>query len=213
MADNDNFHASAHDLPEETQPAADSAGNATEAPPPERLRVHSLARVLGTTSRKIIDALVELDGRARSAHSTVGREEADRVRFDRLLNVVMSEPAVVEMQLTAPNRVGSYRATMLLMPLRSDFGDINRVLGCLSGESDNFTAPLSFSIRDTTTTPIEQHQPVPEPRAAMPGFAEETAAFAGAPEAPKLRAIDGGNQAAPSKPRPGVRRFRVIDGK
>lgn len=140
-------------------------------------------------------------------------EEADRVRFDRLLNVVMSEPAVVEMQLTAPNRVGSYRATMLLMPLRSDFGDINRVLGCLSGESDNFTAPLSFSIRDTTTTPIEQHQPVPEPRAAMPGFAEETAAFAGAPEAPKLRAIDGGNQAAPSKPRPGVRRFRVIDGK
>ena len=80
MADNDNFHAPAHDLPEETQPAADSAGNATEAPPPERLRVHSLARVLGTTSRRIIDALVELDGRARSAHSTVGREEADRVR-------------------------------------------------------------------------------------------------------------------------------------
>ena len=29
----------------------------------------------------------------------------------------------------------------------------------------------------------------------------------------ELRAIDGGTPAAPSKPRPGVRRFRVIDGK
>jgi ribonuclease E len=36
--------------------------------------------VLGTTSKRIIDALTELDGRARSAHSTVARDEADRVR-------------------------------------------------------------------------------------------------------------------------------------
>lgn len=79
MADNENFPAPTHDLPEEAQQPADSAGEVQEAPP-ERLRVHSLARVLGTTSRRIIDALVELDGRARSAHSTVGREEADRVR-------------------------------------------------------------------------------------------------------------------------------------
>ncbi|MDV3128251.1 ribonuclease E/G [Mycobacterium sp. 21AC1] len=47
---------------------------------PERLRVHSLARVLGTTSRRVLDALAELDGRRRSAHSTVDKAEAERVR-------------------------------------------------------------------------------------------------------------------------------------
>ena len=61
-------------------------------------------------------------------------DEDDRLRFDRLLNVVMNEPAVVELRLEARNRAGTYHATMLLMPLRSDFGDINRVLGCASGE-------------------------------------------------------------------------------
>ena len=47
---------------------------------PERLRVHSLARVLGTTSRQVLDALTELDGRIRSAHSSVERVDALRVR-------------------------------------------------------------------------------------------------------------------------------------
>nr|WP_230987586.1 Rne/Rng family ribonuclease [Mycolicibacter heraklionensis] len=58
---------------------------------PDRLRVHSLARVLGTTSRRVLDALTELDGRARSAHSSVDRVEAVRVRD--LLDSI-AEPAV-----------------------------------------------------------------------------------------------------------------------
>ncbi|HTM84225.1 MAG TPA: ribonuclease E/G, partial [Mycobacterium sp.] len=47
---------------------------------PEKLRVHSLARVLGTTSRRVLDALADLDGRIRSAHSSVDRVDAVRVR-------------------------------------------------------------------------------------------------------------------------------------
>lgn len=47
---------------------------------PAKLRVHSLARVLGTTSKRIVDVLAELDGRARSPHSTVDKAEAERVR-------------------------------------------------------------------------------------------------------------------------------------
>ena len=80
MADNENLQAPTHDPAEEPRLSAESSGATKDAPTPERLRVHSLARVLGTTSRRIIDALIELDGRARSAHSTIGREEADRVR-------------------------------------------------------------------------------------------------------------------------------------
>ena len=98
-------------------------------------------------------------------------QEADRVRFERLLNVVMNEPAVIELKLAAPNRAGVYRAKMLLMPLRSDFGDINRVIGCTSGDGDLFAAPLAFAIEDVAVTPVEPSQSV-EARAAMPGFAD-----------------------------------------
>ncbi|WP_297970660.1 PAS domain-containing protein [uncultured Amaricoccus sp.] len=142
-------------------------------------------------------------------------EEADRQRFDRLLMVVMNEPAVVELRLAARNRAGTYHATMLMMPLRSDFGEINRVIGCTSGESDLFAPPLSFAIEDVAVTPVEATQDA-EPRSPMPGFAEAQAAFAPPPPAapgPKLRSIDG-NPNAPARPRDGGRlsRFRVIDG-
>ena len=142
-------------------------------------------------------------------------DEADRLRFDRLLNVVMNEPAVVELKLAAPNRAGTYRATMLMMPLRSDFGDINRVIGCTSGEGDLFAPPLAFAIEDVAVTPVESSQGA-EPRQPMPGFAEAQAAFAPPPPAapaPKLRSIDG-NPNAPARPRDGAgpRKFRVIDG-
>jgi ribonuclease E len=59
------------DLSNETQPQEGL---------PERVRVHSLARVLGTTSKRVLDALADFDGRQRSAHSTVDKTEADRVR-------------------------------------------------------------------------------------------------------------------------------------
>lgn len=61
---------------------------------PERLRVHSLARVLGTTSRQVLDALTELDGRIRSAHSSVERADAVRVR-DLLVGVPAAVAAPV----------------------------------------------------------------------------------------------------------------------
>ena len=104
-------------------------------------------------------------------------DEADRLRFERLMNVVMGEPAVVELKLEAPNRAGLYRATMLLMPLRSDFGDVNRVLGCTSGEGELFAPPLAFTIQDVGVTPIEPSQGA-ERRQPLPGFAEPIAEFA-----------------------------------
>lgn len=59
---------------------------------PERLRVHSLARVLGTTSRRVLDALAEFDGRQRSAHSTVEKADAERVRDALALGSTDPEP-------------------------------------------------------------------------------------------------------------------------
>ena len=73
------------DLPQ-AQPPADSPAEL-----PERLRVHSLARVLGTTSKRVLDALRELDGRSRSAHSSIN--QADAVRVRELLAGTGTEPA------------------------------------------------------------------------------------------------------------------------
>jgi ribonuclease E len=62
---------------------------------PERVRVHSLARVLGTTSKRVLDALAEFDGRQRSAHSTVDKTEAERVREALAENAPVSEAGPV----------------------------------------------------------------------------------------------------------------------
>jgi ribonuclease E len=47
---------------------------------PEKLRVHSLARVLGTTSKRVLEILAELDGRTGSPQSSVDQADAVRVR-------------------------------------------------------------------------------------------------------------------------------------
>ncbi len=75
MADDDNSAAPTEELSEETQHTAEPVDSQ-----PEKLRVHSLARVLGTTSKRVLDALTELDGRPRSAQSAVEEDEAERVR-------------------------------------------------------------------------------------------------------------------------------------
>ena len=99
---------------------------------------------------------------------------------------------------------------MLLMPLRSDFGEINRVIGCTSGQGELFAPPLSFAIEEVTVTPVEPGAGA-EPKTAVPGFAEAPAEFAGPAAAPKLRTIEG-NPNAQTR-RSIIPRFRVIDGK
>ncbi len=47
---------------------------------PNRLRVHQLARALGSTNKEVLEALVTLDGQLRNVQSGVDREDALRVR-------------------------------------------------------------------------------------------------------------------------------------
>ena len=99
------------------------------------------------------------------------------------------------------------------MPLRSDFGDINRVIGCTSGEGELFAPPLAFAIEDVAVTPVEPG-PGAEPKQAVPGFAEARRRVRRAAGAPKLRT----HRRQPERPRQAARRriaasFRVIDGK
>ena len=91
----------------ETQPEQDAAPSGGE-PQPEKLRVHSLARVLGTTSKRVLDALAELDGRPRSAHSTVDKDEAERVR--EALAASPGEPDAAEASADSADDVRRRRA-------------------------------------------------------------------------------------------------------
>lgn len=134
----------------------------------------------------------------------------DRVRFERLLNVVLNEPATVDLRLEARGRAGVHRAAMLLMPLRSDFGDMNRILGCASGGNEFFAPPLAFGIHEVTVSPIETSGVAEGGRRLMPGFAEEAQSFTGAPRGPALRAIDG-NPDAPVLPPRGRPKLRLVD--
>jgi ribonuclease E len=47
---------------------------------PDRLRVHQLARALGSTNKEVLEALSTFDARTRNVHSGVDREDALRVR-------------------------------------------------------------------------------------------------------------------------------------
>ncbi|BBZ51837.1 ribonuclease E/G [Mycobacterium heidelbergense] len=47
---------------------------------PDRLRVHQLARALGSTNKEVLDALNSFDGQPRTVHSGVNRDDALRVR-------------------------------------------------------------------------------------------------------------------------------------
>jgi ribonuclease E len=58
----------------------DASGTAEPIELPERLRIFSLARILGTTSKTITETLASVDGRPRNPASTVTRAEAERVR-------------------------------------------------------------------------------------------------------------------------------------
>ena len=104
MADDDRTQ----DLPDNPLQWQPPATPAEELP--DRLRVHSLARALGTTSKRVLDALTELDGRSRSAQSSVDQAEAMRVRdllaADPVEAVVVEtaaeEPPVVEQPAYMP---------------------------------------------------------------------------------------------------------------
>ncbi|BDH56736.1 hypothetical protein MTP03_16750 [Tsukamurella sp. PLM1] len=62
---------------------------------PQKLRVHALARLLGLTSKEVLAHLGELGFVARSAHSSIDRAAAERVR-DRIAELAGGAPDTTE---------------------------------------------------------------------------------------------------------------------
>jgi len=158
-----------------------------------RLAGSALTEAFGTELRGM-NVRVMMEGRARES-------------FAALIEESLAEPGVGYARLT---RAGTDDDIWecLLLPLRSDFGAFDRVLGSLVplGRPAEISGrpPLHFRIEEMTIRPI---RPIcagrPEPPAA--GFAESgQAPFAGPGEPEgRLKTIEGGREGPPTPRRPG----------
>ncbi|MEM9697808.1 MAG: PAS domain-containing protein [Pseudomonadota bacterium] len=124
---------------------------------------------------------------------------AARAVVSEQLEVVFQTPAICTLDLSSAASIGrpSLQARLILLPLKSDLGDVSRVLGCLVAKGDIGSAPRRFDIagrkvlhiapgavpqskpphppKTPATTPLPIAQ---EPRKAHPpGLAEEQATF------------------------------------
>ncbi len=144
-------------------------------------------------------ALVEAFGmelRGMSARTIM--EGRARESFAALIEETLAEPGIGYARLTSA--IGGEPWEILLLPLRSDFGAIDRVLGALLPVSGRAAAPgdarLRFRLDDMRITSVRATGPEAQPfQAPVPvaGFAEGQAPFAGPARGQgRLTAIEGG---------------------
>ena len=138
-----------------------------------------------------------------------------------LLETVFAAPQILQLALDAPGEYGRPPLTgqMLILPLRSDLGDVTRALGCLIAEGETGRAPRRFDLESYEAQPVIPGALVLGPAPSTPGFAEPSADWKAKPRADqgktKRRDQSGPATPPPSPPRitsPEERRarFRVI---
>ena len=129
-----------------------------------------------------------------SGHETLGS----------VLEDVFQSPSACELEMEAEvgRKKPAMEARMVLMPLRSDLGDVSRILGCFVAKGELGTQPRRFEIVTTklrclSAGKIEQYVPQQCEIAARPsGFREKQTDFnhASVPtKAPHLRLIKTAN--------------------
>ncbi|MER5170218.1 PAS domain-containing protein [Thioclava sp. GXIMD2076] len=151
-------------------------------------------------------------------------EPAGRKKIAEATEACFTGPAIAELDLIADDGIGrpALKAKLLLLPLKSDLGDINRALGCLVAEGDSIgRTPRRFTVVDARITQIEQGKPTPAelPQPARPelaGFAEHAPRFGHAPRKPGVpnsvipQAPRADAPAAPTTPEARRAMFRVV---
>ncbi len=123
-------------------------------------------------------------------------QDSARRRFDSVLNEVLTQPKIAYLGLDTKDRMGNPgQVEMILLPLRSDFGDVNRIIGCVTVPDNGFTAPLRYHI-----TSVNMVNPFRHTLSKVAGFAEPEANFSHQ-DAPVLRSVDGNTSAkTPKRP-------------
>ncbi|WP_304617771.1 PAS domain-containing protein [Paracoccus sp. (in: a-proteobacteria)] len=141
---------------------------------------------------------------------------SSRGRLSDVLESVFKAPQIAELRLASPAGYARPALTgrMLLMPLRSDLGDVTRALGCLVTEGETGVAPRRFDLVSDHVMPVIEGGVTLAPSPSVSGFAETGDGFrprvdprpARPPERPL--AVD----LPPSTPEERRARFQVVQG-
>jgi hypothetical protein len=104
-----------------------------------------------------------------------------RAEVEAILARVFDGPETAELTLSADIAPGRplLEGRLLLLPMKSDLGDISRVLGCLVCNGPIGRTPRRFNIAGAQVMPsrVGPADPVRQPAATTQGFAEASAAF------------------------------------
>lgn len=95
---------------------------------------------------------------ARGMPLTAFFEQESRARIAGLLEEVFQTPGSAEIRMRAKGSSGQPEldARMVLLPLKSDLGDVSRILGCLVVIGELGTTPRRFDVSDTTMRRLGQ---------------------------------------------------------
>lgn len=119
-----------------------------------------------------------------------------RDRLSEALIELFERPAVITLHLSAPGCTGSpeMQANLILLPLRSDLGDVSRALGCLVSRGGIGRTPRRFEIVKVSIEPVDSTVAAAPETKSQPGFADPNAPFEHGPpvlesERPYLRLV------------------------
>lgn len=152
-----------------------------------------------------------LEVRGMSALSIMS--DASRARFRALVDDAMQSVRVGVCRAAAVTPDGErIMLEMIFAPLRSDFGQMNRVLGAIHvldmEDDDLIRAPRRCDI--TASSSLAFGAGAPEHEGALPGFADKPAGFThDAP--PPLKSIDGGAAGDNGKDPPRRGHLKLVD--
>ncbi|MDP5306015.1 PAS domain-containing protein [Paracoccus spongiarum] len=102
-----------------------------------------------------------------------------RGRFSDVLESVFKAPQIAELRLHGKAEYArpQLEARMLLLPLRSDLGDVTRALGCLIAEGTPGVAPRRFDLIEDAVSPIIEGGSTLAPTPSACGMAEDAAPY------------------------------------
>lgn len=111
-----------------------------------------------------------------------------RGRLSDVLETVFKGPQIVEMDLVGPAGYGRPAITgkLLVLPLKSDLGDVTRALGCLATEGEIGTGPRRFDLIADRSAPVIEGARLLEPSPSAPGFADPPAPWKPATPRPAI---------------------------
>ncbi|WP_348524692.1 PAS domain-containing protein [Paracoccus marinaquae] len=109
-----------------------------------------------------------------------------RGRFSDVLESVFRAPQIAELRLHAKAEYArpELQARLLLLPLRSDLGDVTRALGCLIAEGETGVAPRRFDLLEDQVLPIIEGGTTISPSPSAQGPTRNPAASRRAAEKP-----------------------------